>query len=74
MRDATFTPRSFKSHLTWFQAGRNGLFVGNVNEAQQLTAPVTQPVADGTTQRFIDIPAPVQDGATSVGVAAAYIH
>ncbi|NIC41215.1 sensor domain-containing diguanylate cyclase [Aquabacterium sp. A08] len=62
------------SHRTWFQAGRHGLYVGDVHEAQLLAQLITHPVADGTTLRFIDIAAPVQNGAHLVGVVAAHIH
>lgn len=62
------------STRTWFQAGRNGLYVGDVHEAALLARLVQYDVQDGAVMRFIDIAAPIRRNGSLVGVAAAQVH
>ena len=62
------------SSRTWFQAGRNGPFVGDVHEAVLLARLVQYQVRDGDTMRFIDFAAPIWKDGVLQGVVGAHVH
>lgn len=53
----------------WFNAGLQGLHVGDVHPAK-LLASLLAPNAAGEPQRFVDFSAPIQSGGQTIGVLA----